>query len=104
MRGKAGLIAPYRPGSATRATGCVSSTGALKLCLFGEREIPLRPYLQSDDRRRELVALIASSVQAKAAVAPPAGGILRCDDDARVHRRLSGLSEGMHVGTHEGGR
>lgn len=64
--GKAGLIAPYSPGfcdSCNRVR--VSSTGALKLCLFGEREIPLRPYLQSDDRRRELAALIASSVQAK---------------------------------------
>ena len=64
--GKAGLIAPYSPGfcdSCNRVR--VSSTGALKLCLFGEREIPLRAYLQSDDRRRELAALIASSVQAK---------------------------------------
>ena len=71
--GKAGLIAPYSPGfcdSCNRVR--VSSTGALKLCLFGEREVPLRPYLQSDDCRRDLVALIASSVQAK-----PASHLLR---------------------------
>jgi cyclic pyranopterin phosphate synthase len=71
--GKVGLIAPYSPGfcdSCNRVR--VSSTGALKLCLFGEREIPLRPYLQSDDCRRDLVALVASSVQAK-----PASHLLR---------------------------
>lgn len=71
--GKAGLIAPYSPGfcdSCNRVR--VSSTGALKLCLFGEREVPLRPYLRSDDCRRDLVALIASSVQAK-----PASHLLR---------------------------
>jgi GTP 3',8-cyclase len=71
--GKAGLIAPYSPGfcdSCNRVR--VSSTGALKLCLFGEQEIPLRPYLQRDDQRRDLVALIASSVQGK-----PASHLLR---------------------------
>ena len=60
--GKAGLITPYSPGfcdSCNRVR--VSSTGALKLCLFGEREVPLRSYLQRDAQRHDLVALIASS-------------------------------------------
>ena len=88
--GKAGLIAPYSPGfcdSCNRVR--VSSTGALKLCLFGEREIPLRPYLQSDDRRRDLVALIASSVQAK----PPRTSCGR-DPPARRRRSRPSAAEG----------
>jgi GTP 3',8-cyclase len=71
--GRAGLIAPYSPGFCDACNRVrVSSSGALKLCLFGDREIPLRPLLQSDERRGELVALIASSVRVK-----PAAHLLR---------------------------
>lgn len=66
--GKAGLIAPYTPGFCDACNRVrVSSSGALRLCLFGDRELPLRPLLQSDDSAGELVTLIASSVRAKPA-------------------------------------
>jgi len=66
--GTAGLIAPYTAGFCDACNRVrVSATGGLKLCLFGDGEIPLRPLLQSDESRPELVALIASSVQAKPA-------------------------------------
>jgi cyclic pyranopterin phosphate synthase len=67
-RGRAGLIAPH---SANFCGACnrlrVSATGELRLCLFGERVIPLRPLLQADDQREELVALVRTAVQAKPA-------------------------------------
>jgi cyclic pyranopterin phosphate synthase len=66
-RGKAGLIAPY---SADFCDACnrvrTSSTGGLKLCLFGNVEIPLRPYLASDDTA-ELMRVIAAAVRSKPA-------------------------------------
>jgi GTP 3',8-cyclase len=66
--GRAGLIAPYSPGFCDTCNRVrVSSAGALRLCLFGDREIPLRPLLQSDDSGVELAALIAASVRAKPA-------------------------------------
>jgi cyclic pyranopterin phosphate synthase len=71
--GKTGLIAPYSPGfcdSCNRVR--VSSTGDLNLCLFGDEAIPLRAYLQSDHQRRELMALIRTSVESK-----PASHLLR---------------------------
>jgi GTP 3',8-cyclase len=66
--GKVGLIAPYSAGfCATCNRLRVSSTGDLKLCLFGDREIPLRPLLRSDTQRYELSALVAASVRFKPA-------------------------------------
>jgi cyclic pyranopterin phosphate synthase len=66
--GQAGIIAPYSPGfcdSCNRVR--VSSTGQLKLCLFGEREIPLRPHLQDDAQRLELVEVVRAAVAHKPA-------------------------------------
>jgi cyclic pyranopterin phosphate synthase len=66
--GKVGLIAPYSAGfCATCNRLRVSSTGGLKLCLFGDRQIPLRPLLRSDTQRYELSALIAAAVRVKPA-------------------------------------
>jgi cyclic pyranopterin phosphate synthase len=49
--GRVGYIAPSSHGfCATCNRLRVSSRGALKLCLFGEHDEPLRPHLQSDDR------------------------------------------------------
>jgi GTP 3',8-cyclase len=71
--GKAGLIAPYTPGFCDACNRVrASSTGGLRLCLFGDSEIPLRALLQSDGQRDELMQLIASSVAAK-----PAAHLLR---------------------------
>jgi GTP 3',8-cyclase len=64
--GKAGLIAPYSPGfceSCNRVR--VSSIGDLHLCLFGNRPIPLRAYLQADHHRRDLMELVRSSIESK---------------------------------------
>lgn len=67
-QGKVGLIAPYAPGfCATCNRVRISSTGHLKLCLFGDRAIPLRPYLQSDGGQRELIAVIRASIAEKPA-------------------------------------
>jgi cyclic pyranopterin phosphate synthase len=63
--GRVGYIAPSAPGfCATCNRLRVSARGALKLCLFGDRDEPLRPYLQSDaqapaldEALRRLVAL-----------------------------------------------
>jgi cyclic pyranopterin phosphate synthase len=69
--GRVGLIAPYSAGFCTTCNRLrVSSTGDLKLCLFGDREIPLRPLLRSDTQRYELSALVAASVRFKPASHP----------------------------------
>ena len=55
--GKIGVIAPY---SKDFCAGCnrlrVTAQGDLRLCLFGNVGIPLRPLLQSDDDHDALVA------------------------------------------------
>lgn len=65
--GRIGIIAPY---SRDFCAGCnrlrVTARGDLRLCLFGESGIPLRPLLQQDDDRDELVALISTQLGLKA--------------------------------------
>jgi cyclic pyranopterin phosphate synthase len=64
--GRVGLIAPYSKGFCHACNRVrVSSTGDLRLCLFGGEQIPLRPLLQADDQADELSRLIASSIGAK---------------------------------------
>ena len=66
--GRAGLIAPHSAGFCESCNRLrVSSTGELRLCLFGERVIPLRPLLRSDDQRDELLELVRMSVLQKPA-------------------------------------
>ncbi len=66
-RGRIGIIAPYSPGFCDSCNRLrLSSTGKLHLCLFGEAGIDLRPLLQSDAQRDELVARILSSMPGKA--------------------------------------
>lgn len=66
--GRVGIIAPY---SKDFCASCnrlrVTSTGDLRLCLFGEVGIPLRPLLQRDDQRDELIATLGGQLQAKTA-------------------------------------
>lgn len=53
--GTIGIIAPYSKGFCDTCNRLrVSSRGALRLCLFGDSDAPLRQYLQSDDQREEL--------------------------------------------------
>lgn len=67
-RGRIGIIAPY---SKDFCAGCnrlrVTARGDLRLCLFGDFGIPLRPLLQSDDDHDALVARIATQLGLKAA-------------------------------------
>jgi cyclic pyranopterin phosphate synthase len=66
--GRIGIIAPY---SRDFCAGCnrlrVTSRGDLRLCLFGNVGIPLRPLLQADAQAGELQAAIASQLGLKAA-------------------------------------
>lgn len=65
--GRLGMIAPY---SKDFCLGCnrlrVSSRGKLRLCLFGEGELPLRHLLQSPANSEELVATVIRLIKGKA--------------------------------------
>lgn len=67
-RGRIGIIAPY---SKDFCAGCnrlrVTARGDLRLCLFGDFGIPLRPLLQADGDHDALVARIATQLGLKAA-------------------------------------
>lgn len=67
-RGRIGVIAPY---AKDFCSGCnrlrVTARGDLRLCLFGDFGIPLRPLLQSDGDHDALVARIAKQLGLKAA-------------------------------------
>ncbi|MGY0611353.1 GTP 3',8-cyclase MoaA [Luteimonas sp. A501] len=67
-RGRIGIIAPY---SKDFCAGCnrlrVTARGDLRLCLFGDFGIGLRPLLQSDDDHDPLVARISTQLGLKAA-------------------------------------
>jgi cyclic pyranopterin phosphate synthase len=64
--GKIGIIAPY---SKDFCKGCnrlrTTSTGDLRLCLFGNSGISLRHLLQYDDQKEELKQLITAQLQYK---------------------------------------
>jgi cyclic pyranopterin phosphate synthase len=66
--GRVGIIAPY---ARDFCAGCnrlrVTARGDLRLCLFGDFGVPLRPLLQRDADREALVELIASQLRLKAA-------------------------------------
>ncbi len=67
-RGRIGIIAPY---SKDFCAGCnrlrVTARGDLRLCLFGDFGIPLRPLLQSEEDHDALAARIATQLGLKAA-------------------------------------
>jgi molybdenum cofactor biosynthesis protein A, bacterial len=64
--GRIGIIAPY---SKDFCAGCnrlrVTATGDLRLCLFGEFGIPLRPLLQDDGQLDDLVRAIGGQIGRK---------------------------------------
>lgn len=66
--GRIGVIAPY---SRDFCAGCnrlrVTARGDLRLCLFGNEGIALRPLLQHDADRDALVALLHAQLRHKAA-------------------------------------
>lgn len=65
-KGKIGLIAPY---SKDFCTGCnrlrVSSRARLKLCLFGEEDFSLKPYLAGDDYADQVARKIGELIYRK---------------------------------------
>jgi cyclic pyranopterin phosphate synthase len=65
-RGRIGIIAPY---SRDFCDGCnrlrVTANGDLRLCLFGDVGIPLRPLLQADDQVDALQATLTSQLGLK---------------------------------------
>jgi cyclic pyranopterin phosphate synthase len=67
-RGSIGIIAPY---SKDFCKGCnrlrVTARGDLRLCLFGDFGVALRPLLQSDDDQDALLARITTQLGLKAA-------------------------------------
>ncbi len=67
-RGRIGIIAPY---SKDFCVGCnrlrVTSTGDLRLCLFGESGTPLRPLLQADEQADALRATLIRQLGLKQA-------------------------------------
>ena len=64
--GRIGIIVPY---AKDFCAGCnrlrVTATGDLRLCLFGEFGIPLRPLLQADDQLEDLVRAIGGQIGRK---------------------------------------
>jgi len=65
-RGRIGIIAPYQKGFCSTCNRLrVSAAGNLKLCLFDDREIPLRHLLHSDGQRRALAELVRSAASGK---------------------------------------
>jgi cyclic pyranopterin phosphate synthase len=64
--GLAGIISAYDDGFCEACNRLrVTSQGALKLCLFGDEELPLRPLLQRDGDREALVARVRAAVAEK---------------------------------------
>lgn len=67
-RGRIGLIAPYAKDFCASCNRLrVSSTGQLRLCLFGDGGFDLRPWLQDDAQREELQHQIQMQLGYKAA-------------------------------------
>jgi cyclic pyranopterin phosphate synthase len=66
-RGSIGIIAPY---SKDFCVGCnrlrVTATGDLRLCLFGEFGVSLRPLLQAEAQQTELIHRISTQLGLKA--------------------------------------
>jgi cyclic pyranopterin phosphate synthase len=64
--GLAGIISAYDDGFCDACNRLrVTSQGGLKPCLFGDEEVPLRPYLQRDEDREALVARVRAAVAEK---------------------------------------
>jgi len=64
--GTIGIIAPYAKDFCKTCNRLrITSRGKLMLCLFGEGGYDLRPLLQHDDQREELIAAIADALHFK---------------------------------------
>ncbi len=64
--GKIGFIAPYSKGFCENCNRLrISSQGQLQLCLFGQEQIDLRPFLQHKNQQEDLKNIILSSLSQK---------------------------------------
>ncbi|MGY6533479.1 GTP 3',8-cyclase MoaA [Glycocaulis sp.] len=64
--GRIGLIAPYAPGFCDSCNRLrVTARGRMRLCLFGDGGVDLRPLLQSDGDRGELQTRIREALTGK---------------------------------------
>lgn len=64
--GRIGIIAPYsKDFCATCNRLRVSSQGKLRLCLFGEEDYSLRPWLKEDEQQEELIWKIQTLIDRK---------------------------------------
>ena len=67
-RGSVGLIAPYSKGFCTTCNRLrVTSSGGLRLCLFGEGNLSLRPLLQQDFDPQRIAEAVRSALSNKSA-------------------------------------
>lgn len=65
-KGRIGLIAPYQKDFCNSCNRLrVSAQGGLRLCLFGDGEISLRPYLSSEASPSQLQEVIRHSLRIK---------------------------------------
>lgn len=66
FQGTIGVIAPYSPGFCETCNRLrVTSRGALRLCLFGEKDEPLRNFLAEDSMEEALIERIRDLVLTK---------------------------------------
>jgi cyclic pyranopterin phosphate synthase len=81
--GKAGVISAYSGGFCDTCNRLrVTSTGDLRLCLFGDQHVSLRPLLRHDGSQEELMDLVERSVQRKPAAHELSQG--RCGSTASL--------------------
>ncbi|MFV0431197.1 MAG: GTP 3',8-cyclase MoaA [Alphaproteobacteria bacterium] len=65
-KGKIGFITPYGLGFCESCNRLrVSSQGQLQLCLFGQSQIDLRPFLQKSSQKEDLKNIITSALTQK---------------------------------------
>jgi cyclic pyranopterin phosphate synthase len=65
-KGKFGIIAPYSKDFCQTCNRLrITAKGELRLCLFGNTGTDLRPYLQNENQKQELVELILKQLNFK---------------------------------------
>lgn len=74
-KGRIGIIAPYSKDFCANCNRLrISARGELKLCLFGDGGLDLRPYLQSENQNEELKLQILKALKFKLPTHNLAGG------------------------------
>ena len=66
LKGKFGIIAPYSKDFCSTCNRLrITAKGELRLCLFGNTGTNLRPYLQNQNQKDELIELILKQLRFK---------------------------------------